>query len=247
MLEEQEKGHVKFDYIASEDNPAVLLTKALPVARHQRPRESGDEVHRDVLPAAIGPRGLSPRGSLVSGGLLAYIGSALKKYRELAVRGSLRYYGPVDVYASSPPCTVSSRCCLLGTSPLQSHSIWTSGSPGVQVQEEKRRSRAHSGVGSSSLTSPACNLTVSGLLDRLVYRFKKKRAFRKRIWVSVHWSLVTCWRIYWQCARVVQGACSTHFTELDVYASGSQCTVSSRCSQLAGYPFNNSCLPVCLM
>jgi hypothetical protein len=33
--DEQEKGNVKFDYIASEDNVADLLTKALPVARHQ--------------------------------------------------------------------------------------------------------------------------------------------------------------------------------------------------------------------
>jgi hypothetical protein len=33
--DETEKGHVKFEYIASEDNPADLLTKALPIARHQ--------------------------------------------------------------------------------------------------------------------------------------------------------------------------------------------------------------------
>jgi hypothetical protein len=33
--DEQEKGHVKFDYIASEDNVADLLTKALPVPQHQ--------------------------------------------------------------------------------------------------------------------------------------------------------------------------------------------------------------------
>jgi hypothetical protein len=33
--DEQEKGHVKFDYIASEDNPADLLTKALQAPRHQ--------------------------------------------------------------------------------------------------------------------------------------------------------------------------------------------------------------------
>jgi hypothetical protein len=33
--DEQEKGHVKFDYVASEDNIADLLTKALPAPRHQ--------------------------------------------------------------------------------------------------------------------------------------------------------------------------------------------------------------------
>jgi transposase InsO family protein len=33
--DEQEKGHVKFDYIASEDNIADLLTKGLPTPRHQ--------------------------------------------------------------------------------------------------------------------------------------------------------------------------------------------------------------------
>jgi hypothetical protein len=33
--DEQEKGHVRFNYVASEDNPADLLTKALPIARHQ--------------------------------------------------------------------------------------------------------------------------------------------------------------------------------------------------------------------
>jgi hypothetical protein len=38
--DEQEKGNVKFDYIASEDNVADLLTKALPVARHQALTES---------------------------------------------------------------------------------------------------------------------------------------------------------------------------------------------------------------
>jgi hypothetical protein len=33
--DEQAKGNVHFDYVASENNPADLLTKALAVKRHQ--------------------------------------------------------------------------------------------------------------------------------------------------------------------------------------------------------------------
>ncbi|KAA8893438.1 hypothetical protein FN846DRAFT_1025710 [Sphaerosporella brunnea] len=124
----------------------------------------------------------SPACNLTVSGLLNRLAYRFKKNRGFRERTRV-----------SVPCPIHySRC-------LQSHSIWTSGSPGVQVQEEKRLSRAHSGVGSTEdfesalgcrflvpyITAPACNLTVSGLLDRLAYRFQKKRGFRERTRVSV--------------------------------------------------------------